>query len=306
MFGRDILLVINPQSSKGKGKRKSKNICAYLNSHGRSAVVVNTRDKGHAEEIALKGAKEGFKTIVAVGGDGTVNEVLNGIMHSGLSDQVKMGIIPIGRGNDFAWVCGIPRNIRKASDIIINDVVAKTDVGICVGDGHPDGMYFFNGAGFGFEPLVNFKAMEYRHMNGMPSYICAFFNILKHPPRGYRISLTIDGKERKINSQQISVANGIRMGSAFKMAPNARIDDGKFDVMFTNGIFKGFGLLKMVFKFLKGDHVKDKLGFSYINANEVRILSENDMPVHLDGEVFSKQARMAELRILPGAINLLR
>ncbi len=307
MLEKDILLVINPLASKGRGKDKAKSLGSYLEKHNRVFVIEYTRAKGHAEKIALDGARNGYKVIVAVGGDGTVNEVLNGIMRSGFSSSVKMGIIPVGRGNDFAWVCNIPKDMYKAVDLILKDNGKKTDVGLCCGDGHPDGMYFFNGAGFGFEPMVNFKAMEYKHLNGMPSYIMAFLFILRHPPKGFDLELTIDGEKRKLSTQQLSVANGIRMGSAFKMTPRALIDDGKFDVMFTNKIFTGVDLIALVFKFLKGDHVKDKVNFTYLKATEVEIdAKEANIPAHLDGEVFSKNLKRAKLNILPGAINLIR
>ena len=307
MFGKDILLVINPEASKGRGRKKAKAIDSYFTKHNRSSVIRYTEGKGHAESIAFNGAIEGYRTIVAVGGDGTVNGVLNGIMRSGYADRVKMGIIPVGRGNDFAWVCGIPKNTRKASDIVLWGKGKKTDVGICYGEEHQNGMYFFNGAGFGFESMVNFKAMEYKRLNGMPSYVAAFFYILNHPPLGYNLRLVIDGEERVLSTQQISVANGKRMGSAFKMTPKASIEDGKLDVMFTNKCFLGIHLFPMVIKFLKGDHVNDGKGFSYLNATDVRVIDQKaEMPIHLDGEVFSKSAKTAHIKILPGAITLLR
>jgi len=108
-------------------------------------------------------------------------------------------------------------------------------------------------------------------------------------------------------SPEASVANGKRMGSAFKMTPKASIEDGKLDVMFTNKCFLGIHLIDMVIKFLKGNHVKDGKGFSYLNATDVRIIDQKaEMPIHLDGEVFSKSAKTAHIKILPGAITLLR
>lgn len=305
---KEILLIVNPEASKGKGRKKAAEICRCLDRNHLVFSMSFTTGKGHAEKLAFDGATEGFYKIVAVGGDGTVNEVVNGIMRSGFSDKVKMGIIPIGRGNDFAWICKIPKNIKKAVSIVSRDCGVMTDVGFCHGPDRPDGMYFLNGAGFGFEPMVNFKAMEYRHLNGMPSYIVAFCWMLRHCPNGYNINMNIDDtQEVHLTTQQISVANGIRMGSAFKMTPNAVIDDGKLDLMFTNRSFKGFGIVNMVMRFLLGAQTRDRKNFTYMNASKVIIQGDcNNLPVHLDGEVYSKTARCVTVEILPSAIELLR
>ena len=274
------LVVINPKASKGKGEVKAKKITEYFKNAGWNCTVAYTQGEGHAEKLAKSGAENGFKTIIAAGGDGTVNEVINGIMRSG--KDVDMGIIPVGRGNDFAWI------------------------------GHAKGKiadkYFLNGMGFGFEPLVNFKAQSYKHINGMASYVAAFLSVLINPPKGYEVSMTLDGGESKIlKTQQISMNNGRRMGSSFLMTPRAEIDDGLLDYMFTNHPLKGFGLIKMVLKFFKGAMVSDKENFSYGNARRVVIdVLGNGMISHVDGEEFEREGSHFEIEILPLAVSLYR
>lgn len=305
MLKKDILLIINPNASKGKGKSKAKEIKALFQKHGRACTVAYTRNQGHAMSLAFRGASYGYSIIVAAGGDGTVNEVASGILRSG--KDIPLGIIPIGRGNDFAWIAGIPQKTEEAVALIARGNVSRIDVGLCKGPDHPDGMYFLNGAGFGFEPMVNFKAMEYKRLNGMPSYVVAFLYILRHPPKPYHLMLVIDGVEKDIESQQISVCNGRRMGSSFMMAPKAEIDDGVFDVMFTNYPLSGKGLLKAVISFLRGSHVTDKKVFSYMNAERVDILSDEAVvQAHCDGEVYTRNGRQFSLTILRGALGLVR
>ena len=305
-MNRNVLLVINPKASKGKGEVKARKISDYFISKGWGCTVAYTRDVGHAEKLARSGAENGFPVIVAAGGDGTVNEVVNGIMKSGLQHKVKMGIIPIGRGNDYAWVAGIPTSWKKAADMIIDGSTKETDVGRAVGEG--EDKYFLNGMGFGFEPLVNFKAQSYKHINGMASYVAAFLSVLINPPKGYEVSMTLDGGESKIlKTQQISMNNGRRMGSSFLMTPRAEIDDGLLDYMFTNHPLKGFGLIKMVLKFFKGAMVSDKENFSYGNARRVVIdVLGNGMISHVDGEEFEREGSHFEIEILPLAVSLYR
>lgn len=301
------LLIINPNSSKGKGEKKAKEVISYFEKSGFLFDAVYTTGMSHAEKLAFDGAKKGYGTIVAIGGDGTVNEVLNGIMKSGCNESVKMGIIPTGRGNDFAWCVNIPTDTESAAKIVVDGASKPTDVGICKGTDNEDGRYFFNGTGFGFEPIVNFKASGYKRINGMPSYIVAFLSILMDPPEGYRLEMTIDGEKRVVSTQQVTVANGIRMGSAFKLAPCAKIDDGKLDLMYTNKICKGLSLIALVIKFLGGKIASDKKSFTYINAERITIEAESaEVPAHSDGEVFTKAGQRFELEIVPKAIALLR
>ena len=305
-MNRNVLLVINPKASKGKGEVKARKISDYFISRGWGCTVAYTRDVGHAEKLARSGAEHGFPVIVAAGGDGTVNEVVNGIMKSGLQHKVKMGIIPIGRGNDYAWVAGIPTSWKKAADMIIDGSTKETDVGRAVGEG--EDKYFLNGMGFGFEPMVNFKAQEFRHINGMASYVIAFLHILMSPPEGYDVSISFDGgEERRFKTQQISINNGRRMGSSFLMTPKAEIDDGLFDYMFTNRLYKGLGLIGLVIKFLRGAMVSDKVNFSYGNARKVELnVYGKGIEAHVDGEEFTRCGNSFTVEVIPSAIHLFR
>ena len=305
MLKKDILLIINPNASKGQGKKKAREIQELFRKLGRECTVAYTRAPGHAESLAKRGALYGYDTIVAAGGDGTVNETVNGIMKSGCS-SVRMGIIPIGRGNDFAWMAGIPRNQKKAVKLIADGLSSHIDVGFCVGTGHEDGMYFVNGAGFGFEPMVNFRAMDYKYINGMLSYAVAFIYILRHPPKPYHIKLVIDGIESTLDTQQVSVSNGRRMGSAFIMAPLAEIDDSVFDVMYTNHPLDRKGIVKAVMTFFRGSQVTDKETFSYIRASRIMIASDSDcMEAHCDGELFTHNGKYFDISIKPSSLCLI-
>lgn len=304
MKGDGVLLIINPKASKGKGKKKAKKIGNYLKKRDVNCTIAYTLKEGHAEKLAEAGIANGFKRIVAVGGDGTVNEVLNGIMKSG-SNGIKMGIIPVGRGNDIAWMAKIPRGLYKAIDLIIDEDAMPCDVGRCLNRENGEEKYFLNGTGFGFEPMVNFKAMTYKRINGFLSYVVAFFYCISNPPSGYDVRIKADEKEFNLKTQQISVANGIRMGGGFKMAPKAKIDDGAFDLMFPNRVYLGFSLLQLLISFTKGAQVRDREHFTYINAQHVEIeMNDTPAPVHSDGEVVSHEGRSFKLDLLPSSLQL--
>ena len=121
MLRKDILLIINPNASKGKGRKKAHEIKDAFQRNSRQCTIAYTKGPGHASILARKGVLYEYNVIVAAGGDGTVNEVLNGIMTAEGHERVTMGIIPIGRGNDFAWSAGIPNNIDKAVKLILSN-----------------------------------------------------------------------------------------------------------------------------------------------------------------------------------------
>ena len=303
----NILLIINPNASKGKGRKKAKRIKDIFALHGRQCAIAYTSGKGHAEKLAKSGVESGIRTIVTAGGDGTVNEVINGIMKARGHENVAMGIIPVGRGNDFAWIAGIPNDISKAVDIILNNEPKATDVGFGKGTDRERGVYFLNGMGFGFEPMVNFLAQDYKHINGMMSYVAAFIHMLFNPPKGYRMHVKIDDEEFDLVSQQFSCNNGRRMGSSFLMTPLAEIDDGYLDYMYTKKLFRGFGLIRMALRFFRGAMVTDKENFGYGRARRVEITTQKDLVVsHVDGEEFSRKGKHFVIEIIPSAIKLFR
>ncbi len=303
----NILLIINPNASKGKGRKKAKKIKDIFALHGRQCAIAYTSGKGHAEKLAKSGVESGIRTIVAAGGDGTVNEVINGIMKAKGHENVTMGIIPVGRGNDFAWIAGIPKDIDKAVDLILKVEPKFTDVGFAKGTDRERGVYFLNGMGFGFEPMVNFLAQDYKHLNGMMSYVAAFIHMLFNPPKGYRLHVKIDDDEFDLVSQQFSCNNGRRMGSTFLMTPLAQIYDGYLDYMYTKKLYRGFGLIRLALRFFQGAMVRDKENFGYGKAKRVEISSEKDLIIsHVDGEEFSRKGKHFVIEILPSAIKLFR
>ena len=282
-----ILFIINPNASKGKARTKAEEIKDFFKSNNKDIHTIFTEHAGHAETLAYEGSLSGYDTIIAAGGDGCINEVANGIMKAG--GKAKMGIIPIGRGNDYAFALNIPSDVKKACSLIAERRGKRVDVGLVKGGMFDEGRYFLNGTGFGFEPLVNFKAMEYRHINGMPSYVLAFIRILLKCPCPYDIELETDREKIRLNTQQVSVCIGRRMGSSFMLAPSALVDDGYFDILYTKHPFRSFGLIKAALAFITGKHVNMKRDFEVYRAKEVKIRSErSDIACHADGEIVAK------------------
>ncbi len=283
----EYLLIINPNASKGKGKKKAEKISRLFKERGKSVDIAYTEKPGHAEEIALSAAESGYRNIVVCGGDGSVNEAINGIMKS-QREGISLGIIPIGRGNDIAWNYGIKTRTAENVEKIIKGNGRKVDVGIVKGGYYPEGRYFLNGNGYGFESLVSHLAMEFRHLNGVPSYVAAFIRMLIKPPKPYSVTIRTQEAEQKVETLQISVSIGRRMGGTFILAPDALVDDGYFELMYTLHAFTRISLFLAALRFLRGTHLKHKKDFSGYRTKRVEIIwHSGDISSHVDGEVVS-------------------
>ncbi len=305
MSETELYVILNPHADKGRARRREQQIVDIFARDGHKVVVAYTEQGTGASELARKAALEGRNTIVAAGGDGTVNEVCDGVLKA-LSEQdiekPSVGIIPIGRGNDFAWGMGIPKDIEKACALILKGNKRLIDVGLAVGGKYPQGKYFVNGLGVGFEPLVNFIASDFKHVTGTPSYVLALIKILIHYPDPYDVELTLDGKVLRLKTQQVSICNGRRMGSAFLMGPDALFDDGYFDVVFAKEPVPSNKLVPIALTFFKGGQVKLPQ-FQVVRAKSIKMVSfDNPLPVHVDGEEISKGCMAFSVELFPSIL----
>lgn len=308
MGDKDIFVIINPKASKGRAGGKAGEIERLFRKAGRNVFIAFTKAQGHAEELALSASRDGYDTIVAAGGDGCVNEVINGMMRYDNPLKPKLGIIPVGRGNDYAWAIGVPNDIGKAVDLIVSGVGAFVDVGVVRRLEKNSEQYFLNGNGYGFEPLVNFKAMEFKRVNGMASYVLGFIKIFFSPPKPYSIHLETKEESVDISTQQISVCIGQRMGSAFILAPQAKVDDGYFDLMYTKRPFTRFSLLLAVIWFLSGRHLEHKKFFCGYRTKSVKIRSlRAEVASHADGEIVAyMDGKDFDVDLIPAAVYVFR
>lgn len=287
----ELFLILNPHAAKGNAFKQERMIRSIFEAAGCKVVLSYTEAETGAESIAYRATLEGRRIIIASGGDGTVNEVANGILKAVKDKGIPaptLGVLPIGRGNDFAWGMNIPLKVRQACEVILRGRTRVIDVGITYGGKYPEGRYFVNGQGVGFEPLVNFVASDFKHVSGTLSYVLALIRILINYPDPYDVTLTLDDDQIELKTQQLSICNGRRMGSAFIMGPDAILDDGLFDVVYANAPVSSSRLLPLALTFLKGTQVKHK-EFSVRRVKHISMKSKGQlMPVHVDGEEISK------------------
>ena len=299
-------IIVNPTSGRGSGEESIPHVERLLNEHNLDFDLVRTERPWHAAELAREAATAGYDVAVAVGGDGTANEVLNGLMQAKQSgaDSCAMGILCVGRGNDFAYGMNVPGDLETGCRALAQDYRRTADVGRVAGGLYPEGRYFGNGVGIGFDAVVGFEAVKMTWLTGYPSYIVA---VLKTVFLYYQAPLTrIEYGERTITqpSLMISIMNGQRMGGGFFMAPDGRPDDGLFDLCIAHEVSRAriFGLIP---HFLRGTQATQE-PIRLDQARKVVVTAvEGVLPAHADGETLCTNGHRLEIELLPGQVEII-
>ena len=292
-------VILNPTAGRGAAARAWPGVRAVLEGAGARVELAETARHGHAVELAEAAARAGWPAVVAVGGDGTVHEVANGLLRAsdGGATTAALGIVPVGSGNDFALLAGLPRDAAGAARAIVSGAERRVDVGR-VGD-----RWFTNGVGVGLDARVAVEANRNRRLRGIGIYLWALARVLGsfRPPV---VRVEIDGAEvMERPLTLVTVGNGGRHGGGFWICPAAKIDDGLLDVCVCDGLGT-LQILRFLPMTLRGTHV----GASCVHmrtARRVRISSDTPLPVHADGEILFEDARELEIEIAAGRLRLL-
>jgi len=282
------LFIVNPVA----GRKNSFKIWNGIRSHiDYPYEYIFTKAPGDATNIAKVAVKQGFKRIVAVGGDGTVSEVVNGIAES----QVELGIIPSGSGNDFIKALNIPENPIDALTVIKNGCIKEVDLG------KYDKGYFINVAGAGFDAETLNTNQNLKLFKGSLAYVASvILTLMKYAPR--KAKIVIDGKTYYRKLWLAVVANGQYIGGGMKISPDATIDDGVFDVCLVNEISR-FEIIRFLPRVFNGSHKQHK-AFEVIKGKKVEIKFDTPTMVQTDGEIIGYCP--ITFSIIPKAIKVIR
>lgn len=293
MISGKMLLIVNPAAKHGETESLVPAIKQLLQSAPHDLVL--TTHMGHAAEIAE--ASKGYDVLVAVGGDGTVHEVLNGIMRRPEDDRPALGLIPTGSGNDTRRTLGIPADVADATLTLTRGERRRFDVGVC------NGLYFNNSFAAGLDARVTAKAVEYKvttKRSGLWLYLTALMHVLFHELYPHRVRISWDGAAPVDDELLIVAATiGPTYGGGFFIAPDAVADDGLLEVCTIDPLSLPGALVRLPFVIF-GKHT----GFKVVEMSRHRTIvieSDEPMPAQLDGEVMVD--RRFEISILPGAIE---
>ena len=301
-----LKIIVNPTSGRGAGARSIREIREKLDARKVPYDLVVTDKPWHAVQLTKTAVKEGYKIVVAVGGDGTANEVINGLMEAKLEKlgTAAMGMLTVGRGNDFAYSMDIPVGLDESLETLLANKRIPIDIGFVKGGDYPQGRYFGNCIGIGFDAVVGFVAVKLKPLRGFPSYILGALltnYIYFKPPR---IKAVFDTETVDDHFLMVSVMNGRRLGGGFMMAPNGNPNDALFDVCVTKKVSKG-KVLALIPHFMKGDQY---------NYEAVRLIQtttlkasalDGTLPVHVDGETLCTDGKELDIKLLKRQIELI-
>ena len=300
-------VMVNPISGRGLGKKSIPRIESSLRESGLDFTLVQTERVWHAAELAEAAVRDGFDVIVCASGDGTINEAINGIMCA-RKDGYKNTIftaLGIGTGNDFVGGTGIPTNLEDGLKSLKANKRKKIDLGFVKGGDFPEGRYFGNGIGVGFDAAVGNEAIKVRWTRGLPAYLIGVIKTVFLYYNPAQVEIILDDKESiKQISLMISVMNGKRMGGGFKMAPDSQPDDGLFDLCIAETASKG-RILQMIPYFIKGTQATLP-EIQMKRARKVTIKATNStFPAHADGEFICLSGDYLTLDLLPKELEII-
>jgi YegS/Rv2252/BmrU family lipid kinase len=285
-------LIANPATRRGNTQLIISRTLELLAKRGVSYDLELTAGPKEAGKIARAACRD-HDVIIAIGGDGTVNEVVQGMVFS----DTPLGIIPGGTGNDFVRSLHIPNRLEQAVDIVLAGQTRKIDVGKI------NGTYFANNVGFGFDAAVNITAKSMTgDTGGLSLYVRALIGTLgKYRP----VQLTIAMNNRTIDQETflLSIGNGTTCGGGFKLTPHAMLDDQLLDVT----LVKPLPLASLLWHFPKVFlGTIDRVSYaSHERTSELTIRSNGPVPIHVDGEIFPGDETSYTISIVPRALTVI-
>src|SRR4030042_2683579 len=289
------VFIVNPIAGNNFAVTLVPEIEKKISQYGINGEIFLTERKGHATELAKSAAERGARYIIAVGGDGTFNEVARPLINN---NEVIAGIIPAGSGNDYCQIPGFPNRLKESDwEIIFRKNVIAQDVGTV------NGTIFLNGLGIGFDAEVaarNYTEDGKVRKGGADKYIWQIVMTLLFF-REKKMIVVSDGKRHETDCFMNTISIGRRFAGSFFITPKAIANDVLLDVCSIRKL-NLFHRLRLLLKVPKGTHINDKR-VNYFTSSSVDLEFPKEVPYHVDGELFF--ARTFNIRIIPGGLNVL-
>jgi YegS/Rv2252/BmrU family lipid kinase len=298
------LCIVNPSADKGHAWRTVVALHPLVEEFG-GADWVGTVYPMHAVHLAQQAAEAGYKLVIAAGGDGTIHEVINGLMQIPADQRPSLGMIPLGSGNDFAHSMGIRGTPAEALKRVFTGEHKRMDVGrFDIGQGEPQ--YFNNTFGMGFDATVTIRTQRLTWVRGFLMYFVAVLQTIAVNLDAPRMHIVADGQAWEEKTIMIVACNGPREGGGFAVAPQAVITDGVLNYASVCQVSR-LMMLRLIPEVMNGTHGRFKqvrLG----QFHQLQLQSEQPLTIHADGEVicgFDSSTRNVKIEVIPQAIDLI-
>lgn len=304
MPNHDIKIIVNPNADLGRAWQSSAELRRIVEEYG-SADWSGTVYPVHAQELAASAAREGYGLVIAVGGDGTIHEVVNGLMQVPKEQRPRLGIVPFGSGNDFSHAVGIDSRPNYAIKQIFNGKSKAVDIGR-LEDGSGRVEYWTNAVGIGLDATVVFRFQQMTRLRGFAAYLTALLQTVMKGLDAPYMQITTDRESWEENIIMFVSCNGSREGGGFLVAPEAKTDDGVLNYAWIEKVSR-LKILQIIPEVMKGTHDR----FPEVRIGKLKKLhlkSDRPLIIHTDGEIyagFDSEVREIDIEVLPGAIEVM-
>lgn len=296
-------LIINPNANMGSAWRIAADLRSIVEEFG-GADWSGTVYPTHAIELAKQAAEEGYELVIAVGGDGTVHEVINGIMQVPAEKRPRMGVVPLGSGNDFAFGIGMKEDPFEALHQIFTGEARSIDLAR-LEDNRGRVEYIDNSIGIGFDATVTIRSHQLPILRGFAMYLVAVLQTIAKDHNPAFLEFESDQETWEGKTTMLVMCNGPREGGGFMVAPDAVNNDGIFHYASIGDVSRAF-MLRLVPEVMKGTHGRfDKVRMGSFKT--VAIKANKPLFIHVDGEVFAgfgTDVHELKLEVLPGALEI--
>lgn len=292
-----VKVILNPYANRWGAQSKVETVKEMFTAVDVTPDVVVTEKIGAGIAEAEAAAKAGYDAVVAAGGDGTINEVVNGLIRaSGAAPTIPFGILPLGTANDLSDMAGLPRDLRSAVQIIAHGQTRQIDAA------RVNDHYFANNSALAMEPMVTLENIRLTRLSGNLRYFVALVRALVKLS-AWQMHVVWDDGAYEGPAYLLSVCNSPRTGGLFFMAPEASLDDGLLDFVFAPEVSK-LTVLAILVRLFRGTHVQHPR-VTYGRTRRLTVDSRPGAPMHADGEIIDEAVTHVEYEVLPGKITLL-
>jgi diacylglycerol kinase (ATP) len=301
-------VILNPYAGRWTGQKRRQELENALQNAGIEYELVVTDYPGHGTELAASAVQDGYHPIISAGGDGSLSEVVNGILQGSKilfnEDQVPLGMLPLGSANDFAISLGLPKDFTGAAQTIARGNTRRIDIGHVIYGAEKQERYFANNSAIGLEPCVTLVQQGIKRLRGVFRYLVAALIAISRNPQ-WIMELEWEGGSYSGMVNLVTVGNNPLTGG-FYMTPHANPFDGLLTFVYGSipSRLQILAILPRAMKPGKGSYVEHP-AVHEIHSPWLRIHTNTPTPLHADGEIQSETIQDLEYRILPACLPLL-
>ena len=294
-FMRSSIIIVNEKANWGSGRHKARPALAFLDQQGLPCSLRVTEYPGHAGELAATAAAQGIDTVIVIGGDGTVHEVVNGLLASGQSHVPCLGIIPAGSSNDFSKSLGIPQHLSEACRVIVEGRVREVDVG------RAGPRYFCSASCLGYFAEVAARSLEMKRWRGSLRYVIPALGVIREMTEGWEMTVKAEGQVFHGVYAVLLVGNAARFGG-LTMLPNARPDDGLLDCLLVEmvGKWEALRLIPLLYRRALERHRK----VTRFRTASLAVTIHRPTRLCHDGEMIPGELESLDYSVLPRRLRV--